>query len=742
MKDNSNYYSKYYNNLTSKEMDFFISEDYNLSKEEENKLIYQINQLLNQFNKELDLLSYETTFYSLMPLGRKICENILKLIIKKEGYYVTEYVRFVKIVQFCKVHDFIPKSQFNNLNIIREYANASIHGMQLSNNNSLSFLKAFNEFIKWFDSLNYKEPSPLIEEINSKINFNIKLLKDKDNTESEGNNKLKKYSFYKKEEDEDINQINKLLNDYEKQLKLISDEKKFYYIFTGSTITELMLKLLIKKEGYFNPNDNYTFFSYIETLYQNNIIPRQCYEFLHLIRRYRNEFIHGEEQSNKVILSFLNAFNYFIQWFDNYYSITYEKEFQIEECCELINSLTYDKENKTLIFIKNEESYLLSDNELKINKINIKKDINKLKEEIKYLENNKTEIQYNFSEKNDLMDSAIKNENFNNKMIKELELELQNKEKLYQKQINELKNYNNYILKKLDENTKLFEKCIELLEENNSRGERIENKINDLYSKLDTISSQNKTIQTLTERLIENADSKEEIERLTETYIDECIDNIMQHSLDFTHDQNFEIEKKKLIYSIGENGWNKLLEKSKTFLITSKVMYNHLITMDDIIDYSGICVLVTKALEVELHKRFFTNFLEYLNEKYGKNYKKYHTALLYQKRKPLLSDKLTMGDIAFVMCYTENWNDSDEEKLNNKSELMEYCKKHVFSKYNENEIDKLLNKYASSIEVIRKKYRNPSAHTNEIKRIDAEECFNLVLDVEKLLKQMLDSFDT
>ena len=76
MKDNSNYYSKYYNNLTSKEMDFFITEDYNLSKEEENKLIYQINQLLNQFNKELDLLSYETTFYSLMPLGRKICENI------------------------------------------------------------------------------------------------------------------------------------------------------------------------------------------------------------------------------------------------------------------------------------------------------------------------------------------------------------------------------------------------------------------------------------------------------------------------------------------------------------------------------------------------------------------------------------------------------------------------------------------------------------------------------------------
>ena len=29
----------------------------------------------------------------------------------------------------------------------------------------------------------------------------------------------------------------------------------------------------------------------------------------------------------------------------------------------------------------------------------------------------------------------------------------------------------------------------------------------------------------------------------------------------------------------------------------------------------------------------------------------------------------------------------------------------------------------------------------EIKRVDAEGCFNLVLDIEKLLKKMLDSFD-
>lgn len=37
---------------------------------------------------------------------------------------------------------------------------------------------------------------------------------------------------------------------------------------------------------------------------------------------------------------------------------------------------------------------------------------------------------------------------------------------------------------------------------------------------------------------------------------------------------------------------------------------------------------------------------------------------------------------------------------------------------------------------------NPkAAHTNELKRVNAEQCFELVLDVEKLLKRILDSFD-
>lgn len=170
-------------------------------------------------------------------------------------------------------------------------------------------------------------------------------------------------------------------------------------------------------------------------------------------------------------------------------------------------------------------------------------------------------------------------------------------------------------------------------------------------------------------------------------------------------------------------------------------MYNNLIMIDEDIDYSGVCVLITKALEVEISERFFINFIKYLDENYNKDYSQYHTALLYKHKTPFYFDKFTMGKIAFILCYNEDRYDSEEQIKNNKEKLMEYCKSCIFSKYENDKIKELLNSYASSIEDIRVKYRNRSAHVDEIKQIDAEECMDLVLDVEKLLKKMLDSFD-
>lgn len=296
------------------------------------------------------------------------------------------------------------------------------------------------------------------------------------------------------------------------------------------------------------------------------------------------------------------------------------------------------------------------------------------------------------------------------------------------------------LLQKIDSQTDIIVNLTKQVNKIDERSERIENTVNEIDRKLEELTSQINAYQSLVERQIEKADSDLEKDRIIQGYADECVERIVKATNASAEKRALEVERRKLITSIGEPAWNKLDDASKTFLVSAKIMYNHLILLDDQTDYSGVCVLITKAIEVEMSKRFYARFLAYLDATYKKDYSKYHTALLFNGNKPLKPEKFTMGSIAFAMCYLEDKYESVTQKKQNKERLIEYSREKLFPGKSDEDIKKMLDEYAAAIEDIRTDYRNPSAHTDQLHQIDAEQCFNLVLDVEKLLKKMLDSF--
>lgn len=280
---------------------------------------------------------------------------------------------------------------------------------------------------------------------------------------------------------------------------------------------------------------------------------------------------------------------------------------------------------------------------------------------------------------------------------------------------------------------------------------RIETVVLEIESQIKELSDELKGLQAFVEKQVELAISEDEIDRIIQTYTEQSTNIIVSKIDAVAEDREVKKETRKLEASIGTKGWNKLSKNSKNFLITAKVMYNNLLVLDDVIDYSGVCILVTKALEVEMEKRFRKDFLQYLDEHYKKDYSQYPTTLLVRTKnstdneavvyKPMEPEQFTMGNIAYVLCYRNVLQESREQSKKNKACLIRYAKDRILSRYSETEIEKRLADYAKKIEEIRKRYRNPSAHANAIKKTDAEQCFDLVLDVEKLLKKMLDSFD-
>ena len=285
-----------------------------------------------------------------------------------------------------------------------------------------------------------------------------------------------------------------------------------------------------------------------------------------------------------------------------------------------------------------------------------------------------------------------------------------------------------------------LDEIVDLVHEVLSGQARIESKIDDIAKQIEELSRQIAGYQSLVSRQLEMVTSEEEEDRIIHAFSEECTERIVQELQKKTSNDAFKVEQQKLVNSFGNSAWAKLSEQSRTFLISAKVIFSSLLALEDLIDYSGVCLLVTKALELELSRRFCGDFVSFLRQKYRKDYSRYPTTLLDKYGKPIKAKHFTLGSVAYVLCYERADNISDEDFEKNKQALIDFCSEKILTGKDDESIMNCLHEFALQVEKVKSEYRNPAAHTNELKYVKAQECFNLIVDVEKLLRKILDSF--
>lgn len=276
----------------------------------------------------------------------------------------------------------------------------------------------------------------------------------------------------------------------------------------------------------------------------------------------------------------------------------------------------------------------------------------------------------------------------------------------------------------------------------NMRFDNLESKVDNISEKLDVLSKQIHDYQGLVSRQLELAESEEEKDRIIHGYIDECVEKVVKENMVLSASSEKEVEAEKLRLTLGETAWNRLDAKSKDFLITSKIIFNRLILIKEQIDFSSVVLLVSKTVEYEIARRFCRDFISYLKQTLPghENYKNYPTALLNSFGTPKKEKNFTLGNAPYLLDPYKDECLSEELRENNKKLLLEYCSAKLMVGKSHEEILSALLYFSTEIEDLTKDYRNPSAHTNQITKMEAEQCFNLVIDVEKLLKRMLESF--
>ena len=231
-----------------------------------------------------------------------------------------------------------------------------------------------------------------------------------------------------------------------------------------------------------------------------------------------------------------------------------------------------------------------------------------------------------------------------------------------------------------------------------------------------------------------DANEQEKLEAAFQNEVSEMLVAITSDMLTITKRDQYE---KTMIEQLGETVWNdRLSERSRTYLVSAMTTFDSMKKLSDhnALDYSGVCLQVTKVLDEEMAVRFYTLYKRYL----------YRHCLLdnwpqaMKSRygdEPLPENEFTIGSIARVIGIGANGRIYDSSAY---TLVQNYAKESLYKEgLSEQEIRRHLLEIVECAEKTRKDYRNPAAHRESMPYISAKECIDYLIEQTKMLKLIL-----
>ena len=295
---------------------------------------------------------------------------------------------------------------------------------------------------------------------------------------------------------------------------------------------------------------------------------------------------------------------------------------------------------------------------------------------------------------------------------------------------------NTFQVKQIDINKIVEEKINQVLLELHFSAKTlnsINGKIDNIGYKIDSLSDSVSLIKKNSSSLLLKLDENgEAYEKKISAIQDQILDFVSREKIGNAEEATHNLEK-----LFGEN-WGKLTPESRNYLISAETIFRALCAQDKskALDYSSVCLMLCKTVEVELKRRFYTDFIAYLDRAYNKVYGCYHTQLTQPDRSSLKPDEgITLGDIPYILCCPKSKQSFGKNYQRNQEQILVFSNDIVFKE----KVDQAyLDGLSDQITKIRKDYRNPSCHTNPVSFVTAKDCFDYVLDSTKFLIAFLD----
>lgn len=290
------------------------------------------------------------------------------------------------------------------------------------------------------------------------------------------------------------------------------------------------------------------------------------------------------------------------------------------------------------------------------------------------------------------------------------------------------------------------QKVDDLHDDMTERFDAVDDALTDVQGVLENLTGDISRLQKETESyLAVGADDAEAQEKILEAFSDKLTARLLDSSLLRSHDL-CERAQEILQERFGKD-WGRLRPQSRRFLITARALYAQMEAVPDQMDYSGVCILMLKALETELHQRFFCDYSAFIetHHPFATQSAQWPSVLRYRDRQgqwhKMPETHFTLGSVPYFCNTRVPEHISDAVNEQDRRCLLAYAEQKLFRKdLSEAKIWDALTRIGKDVERVTKRYRNRAAHINAIRHQEARECMDFLIDVQQVMVWMMHEF--
>lgn len=265
----------------------------------------------------------------------------------------------------------------------------------------------------------------------------------------------------------------------------------------------------------------------------------------------------------------------------------------------------------------------------------------------------------------------------------------------------------------------------------------VKKRLDNLTSIMESINDTLSNLQKQYEKSLINANREEERENLIHKFSEELLE-VLLRKFQIIDQPNYKQEKDKLLRIFGPSSWDKLTDESRQYIITSNIIFNHMAGLESQVDYSAVCIPLTKALERELYIYFFYDLKADLRNREIPIHDWPHGLTYYsnQQKQYLESEnnRFTLGSLTYILG-----NRIDYKRPKRDISTWAIIKPYFFRKLainSENDLKVYLKSLDEGVRYVTVNFRNQAAHKDKIGLEQALSCYNYLIRVTGLLVEL------